>query len=67
MLHIPDVTLHAPFHLPHFPGLPSVARDLRPPRNAGLDKVAHHVLVYQFGIHLRMGKLPITVAEGLAQ
>ena len=54
VLHIPDVALHAPLHLPELLRLPTEARHLCPARHARLHEVSHHILVYQLRVHLRM-------------
>ena len=54
VLHIPDVTLHAPLHLPELLSLAPIARHLRPTRHTRLHKVAHHILIYQLRILFRM-------------
>lgn len=56
VLHIPDITLHALFHLPEFFRSPSESRHLSPARDARLHEVAHHILIDQFRIHLGMGQ-----------
>ena len=50
VLEVPDVQLDAALHLPEFAGLAPEAVDLGPAGDAGLDEVAHHVLVDEVGV-----------------
>ena len=54
VLDIPDVALHAPFHLPQLTRLAPESRHLGPPGDARLHKVAHHVLVDERAVYLGM-------------
>ena len=54
VLEIPDVAPDALFHLPEFLGLTTEACDLRPTRDARTAEMAHHVLVDELAIHLRV-------------
>ena len=47
VLQIPDVAIDTLFHLPKLFGLTTTTGDLCPSGNAGLEEMAHHVLVYQ--------------------
>lgn len=51
---IPDVAPDALFHLPEFLGLTTEACDLRPTRDARTAEMAHHVLIDELTIHLRV-------------
>ena len=56
MLDIPDVTLHATFHLPQLTGLATESCHLSPAGDAWLNEVAHHIFAYQFIVLLCMGQ-----------
>ena len=50
VLDVPDVELDTAFHLPELAGLAAEAVDLGPAGDAGLDEVAHHVLLDDVGV-----------------
>jgi len=56
VLDVPDVSLHTPLHLPKFTGLTAETCYLSPTGDTGLDKVAHHIFVYQFVVLLSMSQ-----------
>ena len=54
VLDIPDVTPDAPLHLPELLRLTPEASHLRPTSHARLHEVAHHILINQLRVLLRM-------------
>ena len=56
MLDIPDVILDPLLHLPQLLGLPAETAHLRPAGDTRLDQMAHHILVDQPAVVLRMLK-----------